>query len=115
LNLFSSQDSPGDYVIATGESHSVREFVEKAFGYAGISIKWQGVDENEVGIDTNTNQIIVRIDPRYFRPTEVNSLLGDYTKAKKELGWFPEVTFEELVKEMVESDIQSLSEGKTND
>jgi GDPmannose 4,6-dehydratase len=88
------QEKPDDYVIATGETHSVREFVEKAFAVVGITIKWQGEGVNEVGINTATGEAIVKIDPRYFRPTEVEFLLGDPTKAKKALGWDVEISFE---------------------
>ena len=100
------QKKPDDYVIATGKQHSVKEFCELAFGKLGIKIKWKGKGINEVGIDKNTNRIIIKIDPRYFRPTEVESLQGDSTKAKKILKWKPKVNFKELVEKMVEKDLE---------
>ena len=99
------QDAPDDYVIATGTQYSVRQFVEAACREAGIAIAWQGSGIDECGIDTSTKQPIVRIDKRYFRPTEVETLLGDPSKAKAKLGWQPEVTFDELVQEMVQADL----------
>jgi GDPmannose 4,6-dehydratase len=109
------QEKPDDFVIATGETHSVREFVEKAFGVVGINIKWQGEGVDEVGINSVTGETIVKIDPRYFRPTEVEFLLGDPTKVKKTLGWELEISFEQLVKEMVEKDIEFFEKGKEYD
>ena len=100
------QDEPRDYVIATGETHSVREFVEAAFAEVGMPIAWEGSGVDEVGKDANTGEILVRIDPRYFRPAEVDLLLGDPSKAKTELGWEPKVTFRELVSMMMESDLK---------
>ncbi|MCD4746710.1 MAG: GDP-mannose 4,6-dehydratase [Bacteroidales bacterium] len=94
-----------DFVIATGESHTVREFIEMSFKYAGINIIWEGKGINEKGINKNNGQIIVEIDPWYFRPTEVDSLIGDYSKAKKILGWQPKVKFNELVKLMMEFEL----------
>jgi len=108
------RDKPGDFVIGTGETHSVREFVEKAFATVDIHITWKGEGVNEVGIDQNGEEVI-KIDPRYFRPTEVEFLLADPTKAKTDLGWVPETSFEQLVKEMVEKDIEFLQEGKENE
>jgi len=108
------QDKPDDYVLATGETHTVREFIEKAFAVIGITIKWKGpfgtVDEVGVDAEDEDNEL-VKIDPRYFRPTEVDLLLGDPSKAKKELGWTHTVTFDELVKEMVEEDVKMLKSG----
>jgi len=106
------QDKPGDYVIATNETHSVREFVEKAFKCAGVSIKWKGEGVEEVGFDETTGKELVKVDPRYFRPTEVEFLWGDYSKAKETFGWQPEISFEDLVREMVENDINSIASGK---
>jgi len=106
------QEKPDDFVIATGETHSVREFVEKAFAAIDIPIRWEGEGIDEKGVNTKTGDVVVRIDPRYFRPTEVEFLLGDATKAKQLLGWVPEITFEALVKEMVEKDIEFLATGK---
>jgi GDPmannose 4,6-dehydratase len=98
------QDEPDDYVLATGEKHAVREFVEHAFDYVGRSIAWRGKGLDETGIDAKTGQILVEIDPRYFRPTEVDLLLGDPRKAHQKLGWRHKTSFADLVREMVESD-----------
>jgi len=105
-------EKPDDFVIATGETHSVKEFVEKAFAVVNIKVKWQGEGVDEVGINIDNEQVIVRVDPRYFRPTEVEFLLGDPTKAKTQLGWKLETSFDQLVKEMVEKDIEFLEKGK---
>ena len=95
------QKEPDDYVIATGKQYSVRQFVEMAAPYFGMNIEWQFTDEGtEVGIDTNTGLVRVMVDPKYFRPAEVDSLLGDYTKAKQILGWEPKISFEQLVEDM---------------
>ena len=102
------QDQPDDYVVATGEMHTVREFIEKTFEHVGHPIEWKGKGVDEVGIDTKTGKAVMRIDPRYFRPAEVEQLLGDPAKAKKQLGWVPEVKFEELVKIMIEGDLRLL-------
>jgi len=102
-------DTPDDYVLATGETHTVREFVEKAFAYVGTVIEWQGPTGTveEVGVDkSDPSRVLVKIDPSYFRPTEVELLLGDPTKAKKALGWVAKTSFDDLVKEMVEADLQ---------
>lgn len=104
--LMLQQEQPEDFVIATGETHSVREFVEKAFKEINIKIDWEGIDVDEVGKDSNTGEILVQIDPRYFRPTEVDFLQGDYTKAREKLGWEPKVFFNDLVKLMVEEDLK---------
>ena len=100
------QDEPDDFVIATGEMHSVREFVELAFGEVGIGIEWRGEGVDEVGVDAATGDALVEIDPRYYRPTEVELLLGDPTKAKEKLGWEAEVGLRELVKMMVDGDMR---------
>lgn len=105
-------EEPEDLVIATGEAHSVREFVEKAFKHVKIDIEWEGEAVDEIAKDVKTGKPLVRIDPRYFRPTEVEFLLGDPSKAKEKLGWTPEVGFDELVKIMVEED---LTEAKRDD
>jgi len=97
---------PDDFVIATGESHSVREFIGRAFREVGIEIAWEGEGVNEKGIDTETGKVLVEVDPRYFRPTEVERLQGDYSKAEKLLGWKPRVTFHELVRRMVVADLR---------
>ncbi|HET6390245.1 GDP-mannose 4,6-dehydratase [Hyphomicrobium sp.] len=99
------QDKPGDYVLATGETHSVREFVELAFQRVGRSIRWEGTGPDEVGRDANSGRVLVRVDPDYFRPTEVDLLLGDPSKAFAELGWKHKTTFSELVTEMVDADM----------
>ena len=100
------QEKPDDFVIATGETHSVREFATLAFHEAGINIEWQGEGIGEKGIDTATGRTVVEVDPRYFRPTEVDLLLGDPSKAERVLGWKRKVTFSELVKRMVKYDME---------
>lgn len=102
------QDEPGDYVLATGETHSVRQFVEQAFDVVGRSIVWSGVGVEEKGIDPASDQVLVRVDPRYFRPTEVDLLVGDPRKAHAKLGWRHKTVFKELVHEMVEFDLAAL-------
>ena len=115
--LILQQNKPDDYVIGTGKSHSVREFVECAFSYAGIEIEWQGKGVNEKGLvrslastasssALNTGDVIVEIDPHYFRPTEVDFLLADASKAREKLGWKPRITFKELVKIMIDADTE---------
>jgi len=118
--LMLQQAAPDDYVIATGEQHSVREFIELAAAELGITLRWEGEMENETGIvetvtplantagtqEINPGQTIVRVDPSYFRPTEVETLIGDSTKAKEKLGWTPRIGFDQLVKEMVHADLQ---------
>jgi GDPmannose 4,6-dehydratase len=103
--LMLQQDEPEDFVIATGQQHSVREFVEVAANKLDISIRWEGEGLDEKGVDQRTGNEIVLIDPRYFRPTEVDTLLGDSTKARKKLGWQPRISFDQLVTEMVANDI----------
>lgn len=103
-------DTPEDYVIATGETHTVREFVEAAFSHVDIDIEWQGEGVDEKGIDKDTGRVLVEVDPKYFRPTEVDLLIGDPSKAKEELGWEPEVKFKELVQLMVQSDLEAIEE-----
>ncbi|TIB86618.1 GDP-mannose 4,6-dehydratase [Wallemia mellicola] len=102
-------DIPEDFVLATNETHSVREFTEKAFKVVGITIKWQGEKEDEVGIDASTGKIIVRIDDKYYRPAEVDLLLGNPSKAEEKLNWKREVSFNELVEEMVNADVKMAS------
>jgi GDPmannose 4,6-dehydratase len=103
--LMLQQDEPDDFVIATGEQHSVREFVQAAAEALEMSIRWEGEGLEEKGIDNDTGKVIVSVDPRYFRPTEVETLLGDPSKAKRKLGWEPKVTFSELVAEMAREDL----------
>ena len=105
--LMLQQDTAEDYVIATGEQHSVREFVERAAGELGIALRWEGEGVGERGICTRTGRCLVAVDPRYFRPTEVETLLGNPAKAKRQLGWAPKVGFEELVAEMVREDLKA--------
>lgn len=102
--LMIQQDSPDDYVVATGETHSVREFIERSFGVLGMAIDWKGSAENETGIDRKSGKTIIRIDPKYYRPTEVELLHGDPSKAMKALNWKPSVTFEKLVEIMTRAD-----------
>jgi GDPmannose 4,6-dehydratase len=102
------QDAPDDYVLATGEKHSVREFVEKAFAAVNRQIVWRGTGVNEQGIEEKTGRVLIEIDPRYFRPTEVDTLLGDPTKAREKLGWQHKTSFAELVQEMVKADLAAL-------
>jgi GDPmannose 4,6-dehydratase len=106
LWLMLQQEQPNDYVIATGESHSVREFVEQAFKNIDMSILWRGTGIEEQGVDLKTGQVVVRIDPHYFRPTEVDRLIGDATKAKNDLGWQPETSFNKLVSMMITEDLR---------
>jgi len=106
--LILQQPKPDDYVLATGESHSVREFIELAFAQVGRTIVWRGGGDDEVGVDNDSGQVLVKIDRRYFRPTEVDVLQGDASKAKRELGWEAETTFTALVAEMVKSDLELL-------
>ena len=106
--LMLQQDEPDDFVIATGKMHSVREFVELAFGEVGIGIEWRGEGVDEIGVDAATGDALVEIDPRYYRPTEVELLLGDPTKAKEKLEWEAKVGLRELVKMMVEGDLEKL-------
>ena len=103
------QDQPDDYVLATGEKHSVREFVETAFAHVGKRIEWQGSGIDEKGIDPSSGRVLVKIDPRYFRPTEVELLLGDSSKAREKLGWVHKTPFKQLVQEMVKADLSTLS------
>ena len=102
------QDRPDDYVIASGQGHTVREFAELAFKYLGIELEWAGVGVQEVGIDRKNGQVLIEVDPSYFRPTEVELLIGDPTKAIKKLGWKPRVSFAELIKIMVEADLKNI-------
>jgi GDPmannose 4,6-dehydratase len=98
--LMLQQDEPDDYVVATGEQYSVRDFVKEAAPYFGMKIVWMGEGLDEVGIDANTNRAVIRVDPKYFRPAEVETLLGDASKAKEKLGWEPKTSFKKLVEDM---------------
>jgi GDPmannose 4,6-dehydratase len=104
--LMLQQPEPDDFVIATGESHSVREFVELAFREAGMHIVWRGKGTSEKGLDSSTGKVLVAVDPRYFRPAEVDSLLGDPSKAATHLNWRPRMRFADLIKLMVEADLK---------
>jgi GDPmannose 4,6-dehydratase len=106
--LMLQQSEPDDYVAATGETHTVREFIEKAAPLAGYQIVWEGKEDNEIGRDKKTGKVIVEVDPKFYRPAEVELLLGDPTKAKKKLGWVPKVRFEELVEIMMKADLEAL-------
>jgi GDPmannose 4,6-dehydratase len=109
--LILQQNEPDDYVLATGESHSVREFVEKAFAHIGRTIVWRGSGVEEKGFDKSNGEVLVEIDPRYFRPTEVDALRGDPGKARARLGWRHRTNFDELVKEMVNVDVLAILQG----
>jgi GDPmannose 4,6-dehydratase len=113
--LITQQPEPDDYVLATGESYSVRQFVEKAFARLGRRIEWRGEGVAEKGVDAGTGRVVVEVDPRYFRPTEVELLIGDPSKARKKLGWRHKVSFDALVAEMVDADLDLLARetGKT--
>lgn len=109
------QDEPDDYVLATGETHSVREFVERAFGHVGRSIVWRGSGQDEKGYCTRTGEILVAVDPVYYRPTEVELLLGNPEKAWRKLGWRHRTSFEDLVNEMVDADLREVGKSGAND
>ena len=106
--LMLQQPEPDDYVLATGEDHSVREFVEKAFACVGRGIEWRGTGLAEKGVDARDGRVLIEIDERYFRPTETDALVGDPSKARQKLGWRHKVTFDELVREMVDADLQEM-------
>jgi GDPmannose 4,6-dehydratase len=111
--LIVQQPEPDDYVLATGESHTVREFVELAFAHVNKRIEWRGSGVDEKGIDAATGRILVEIDPRYFRPTEVDSLIGDPSKAASKLGWHHRTSFPDLVKEMVMADLAAVASERS--
>ena len=114
--LILQNEKPEDYVIATGEQHSVREFATLAFHYAGIELKWHGEGLEEKGIDKDTGKVLVEVSPAFYRPTDVVNLLGDPSKARKELGWNPTKTsFKELVRLMVEHDMRKVASGRGKD
>ena len=106
--LMLQQETPNDYVISTGRQISVREFIEIAGKNFGMNIIWDGQDLNEVGIDQNNGKVIIKIDKRYFRPAEVETLLGNSDKAKKDLGWEPTISLEQLIKEMTDYDAKEV-------
>jgi GDPmannose 4,6-dehydratase len=110
--MIMQQDAPGDFVLATGENHSVREFCERAFAVVGRRIRWQGEGGDEVGVDETSGKTLVKVDPRYFRPTEVDILLGDASKARAALGWKHKTGFADLVTEMVTSDLKAVRGGQ---
>ncbi len=109
MHLILQQPEPDDYVLATGESHSVRELVELAFAEVGRPIEWRGSGVDEKGIDANTGRVLVEVDPRYFRPTEIHRLCGDAAKARDRLGWRPRTSFRDMVREMVASDVRDMA------
>ncbi|VDP45406.1 unnamed protein product [Schistosoma mattheei] len=111
--LMLQRDTPEDFVIASGEKHSVREFTNLAFEHVGIHLTWKGTGLNEVGVDSESGNVLVRVNERYFRPAEVDLLLGDCTRAKELLKWEPTCGFTELVKLMVDEDMKLLESGKT--
>lgn len=106
--LILQQDKPDDYILSTQEMHSVREFIEKSFALKGFDIEWKGKGVDEIGVDKKTGRILIKISEKYFRPSEVEQLLGDSTKARTELGWKPEYSFDKLVREMVDHDAEKL-------
>lgn len=112
--LMLQQNEPDDFVLSTNETHTVREFVEKSFKVVDIEIEWEGSGDSEVGKNKKTGEIIVRVDPRYYRPTEVEILLGDCSKAQKKLGWTKNCGFDDLVKEMVLSDLKAVEQNNDN-
>jgi GDPmannose 4,6-dehydratase len=112
--LMLQQDKPDDYVIASGETHSVREFVELAYKELGFDIEWHGEGANEYGIDKKTGEILIKVDPIYYRPTEVDFLLGNASKAKQILKWIPKTSFHELIKIMIESDLKHEQDRQDN-
>ena len=106
------QDKPDDYVCATGKTHTIREFCEKAFKYVGITLDWRGKGINEEGLDTKTGNILIKIDPRYFRPTEVDYLCGNPDKLKRHLGWEPKTNLQELISIMMDADLNKIKEHR---
>ena len=114
LNVFDrcQHSEPDDFVLATGEEHSVREFVERAFARIGREIIWRGSGVDEKGIERSSGAVLVEIDPRYFRPTEVDSLVGDPSKARTKLGWRHKISFDTLVMDMVKADMDSVRDER---
>ena len=109
MYLMLQQDKPGDYVLATNETHTVREFVNAAFDAVGIAIRWEGEGAEEKGYDAKSGRLLVDVNPEFYRPAEVEFLWGDCTKAEKELGWRRDVSFEGLVKMMMDSDMKEIT------
>jgi GDPmannose 4,6-dehydratase len=105
------QPQPDDYVIATGETHSVREFALAAFHAVGVELEWSGQGAQEIGRDVKTGRVLVRVDPALFRPADAEYLVGDYSKAKQTFGWSPKTTFKDLVRLMVEHDLALVAKG----
>ena len=112
--LIVQQPEPDDYVLATGEEHSVREFVERAFACVGRTIEWRGSGTAEQGIDAHDGRVLIEVDERYFRPTETDTLLGDPSKARQRLGWHHKISFDHLVQEMVDADLQEMRRDGVN-
>ena len=110
--LMMQQDEPEDYVLATGTTTAVREFVEMSFKEIGVELRWEGTGVDEKGFDSATNEVVVEVDPSYFRPTEVELLVGDASKAKKNLGWEPKRTVQQLCSEMVKSDLDRFTRDR---
>jgi len=110
--LMLQQDKPDDYVIASGETLTIREFAETAFSHAGIKLQWQGVGSNETGIDSASGKVVLKINPRFYRPAEVEVLLGNPGKAERELCWKRKIPFSELVARMVDNDIALVNQEK---
>jgi GDPmannose 4,6-dehydratase len=110
--LMLQQEEPDDYVLATGEAHSVREFVERSFAHIGREMVWRGTGVEEKGFDAKSGECLIEIDPRYFRPTEVETLLGDPSKARQRLGWYHSTTFDELVREMMDRDLEEVAQER---
>ena len=109
MYLMLQQDKPDDFILATGESHSIREFIEESCKYIDIDIEWTGEGSDEKGIDKKTKKVIIEIDKKYFRPTEVDLLLGDPSKSKEILGWEPKTKFKDLVRIMIEHDMNEVN------
>jgi GDPmannose 4,6-dehydratase len=112
--MMMQQAQGDDYVLATGETHTVRDFVNKAFAHVGIALEWRGKDVTEEALDKKTGRALVKIDPRYFRPTEVEFLQGDASKAKRVMGWEPETSFDDLVRDMMDSDLLVMKQGRNS-
>jgi GDPmannose 4,6-dehydratase len=105
------QDEPGDWVLATGVTRTIRDFANAAFSEVDISLRWEGDGPDEVGIDSASGRTLIRVDPIYFRPTEVDRLVGDYSKAKRDFGWEPEISFDQMVADMVSRDLLLVQHG----